>query len=124
MYTELQHARMVDLLKKDGGTIRHEMSSLQADLLHMTVGVSGESGELLDAVKKHVIYQKDLDLENVIEELGDIEFYLQGIRSILNVSRNDTLKHNLDKLLTGKNARYAEGVYSNQQAQDRADKGE
>lgn len=113
---------MVKALKKDGALIKEQISPEQADLLHMAVGVAGEAGELLDAIKKHVIYQKPLDMENVVEELGDLEFYLQGIRSILGIHRTDTLKHNLDKLLTGKNARYAEGVYSNQQAQDRADK--
>ena len=51
----------------------------------MVVGVSGEAGELLDAVKKAVIYRKPLDLENVIEELGDLEFYMEGLRQGLEI---------------------------------------
>lgn len=38
----------------------------------MATGVSGEAGELLDAVKKSVVYKKPLDRENVVEELGDL----------------------------------------------------
>jgi NTP pyrophosphatase (non-canonical NTP hydrolase) len=105
-------------LVKSGTDIIGSLTPTKAHLIHMVVGVSGEAGELLDAIKKHAIYNKELDRENVIEELGDIEFYLEGIRAALNIHRNSTLKHNIKKL--GK--RY--GVsYSDQKAQARADKG-
>lgn len=119
---ELAHAVMVSRLKKDGLLIIQQLDPRKADLWHMATGVSGEAGELLDCVKKNVAYDKPLDLENLTEELGDLEFYLQGLRSITGISREDCLKHNLQKLLTGKNARYAEGIYSDAQAQTRADK--
>lgn len=41
------------------------------DLLHAAVGVGGESGEILLAVLAH-------DHKNLIEELGDARFYMQG----------------------------------------------
>ena len=66
MTTDTKHSQMVSALKKPGEIISEEINGPQADLLHMVVGISGESGELLDAVKKHVIYQKDLDRENLI----------------------------------------------------------
>lgn len=47
----------------------------EAGLLHAAVGVAGECGELLDALKKTWVYNKPLDRENVVEELGDIGFY-------------------------------------------------
>lgn len=110
---------------------------------HMVVGVSGELGELLDAIKKHIIYGKDLDRENVVEELGDIFFYVRGmngfggletyfddfinesieIYNILNfvhVTVDECLEYNINKL----NKRYPSGAYSNEQAQLRADKSE
>ena len=46
-------------------------------LEHASLGLIGECGELADAWKKHIIYGRELDLENVIEELGDLRFYLQ-----------------------------------------------
>jgi NTP pyrophosphatase (non-canonical NTP hydrolase) len=48
----------------------------QADVLHAAMGISTESGELLDAVKKHLIYDEELDLPNVKEELGDLMWYI------------------------------------------------
>ena len=105
-------------LAKDGQDIINDLTPEKADLLHMAVGVSGEAGELLDAVKKAVIYNKEMDLENIIEELGDLEFYMSKIRQIVGVTREEILKQNIDKL----GIRYAKGKYSNDQAQERADK--
>jgi len=44
-------------------------------LLHGAIGISGEAGELLDAVKKHVFYGKPLDVNNVKEEISDVLWY-------------------------------------------------
>ncbi|HAV5365797.1 TPA: nucleotide pyrophosphohydrolase [Acinetobacter baumannii] len=118
MADQIIFSEMVTALVKKGQDILNDMTPEQADLLHMGVGVSGESGELLDAIKKHAIYGKPLDRENVIEELGDLEFYMERIRQIIGVSREETISANMAKL--GK--RYSKGTYSNEQAQARADK--
>lgn len=115
---EVDYGNMVSNLAKDGDDILQSMNGSQAHLLHMGVGVVGEAGELIDAVKKFVIYQKDLDRENVVEELGDLEFYMQGLRDELSITREETLQANADKL--GK--RYSGGTYSDLDAQTRADK--
>lgn len=115
---DAQFAIMVTALAKDGALIKAELTPLDADLLHMGVGVSGEAGELLDAIKKATIYRKELDVENVIEELGDLEFYMERIRQIIGVSREEILKRNVAKL----SKRYSSGKYSNDQAKERADK--
>lgn len=109
---------MVRQLVKPGLQIACEMSDHNAHLIHMVLGISGESGELLDAVKKSVIYNKPLDRENVIEELGDIEFYLEGLRQGLGITREETIGANINKL----GERYEGHQYSDAQAQDRADK--
>jgi len=115
---EMEHSEMVDVLAKDGELIKSEMTARGAHLLHMAVGISGEAGELLDAIKKHVIYNKPLDLQNVIEELGDLEFYMEGLRHALFLSRDETLGQNIAKL----SKRYEGFRYSDQAAQTRADK--
>ena len=113
---------MVKKLLKPGADIMAQMTAEQMHLVHMSMGISGESGEILDAIKKHCVYQKPLDRDNVIEELGDIEFYLQGLRDSLGITREETLIQNYDKLVGGKNARYSDGVYTNEKAIARADK--
>jgi NTP pyrophosphatase (non-canonical NTP hydrolase) len=118
MSDQIEYSDMVRVLAKDGNEIAENMSGEEAHLLHMAVGVSGEAGELIDAVKKAVIYRKPLDRENVIEELGDIEFYLEGLRQGVGVTREETLNANKAKL--GK--RYEGFKYSDNAAQTRADK--
>ena len=41
------------------------------DLMHAALGLSGEAGEFADAIKKHLVYGRELDRENAIEELGE-----------------------------------------------------
>lgn len=112
------HPEMVRTLIKSGEAILASLTPEKADLWHVASCVPGEAGELFDAVKRHVIYEKAIDRENVIEELGDLEFYLERVRQILGISREETLEANIDKL----SERYQGLVYSNQAAQDRADK--
>lgn len=118
MMNEQDYDKMTAALSKSGSAIIKELNPVKADLLHMAVGVAGEAGELLDAVKKATIYNKPLDHENMVEELGDLEFYMSRIRQIIGVTRDEVLEHNYEKL----SKRYSAGKYSNEQAQDRADK--
>ena len=113
----IQYSTFVGTCAKSGELIANSMTPSDAHILHMAVGISGEAGELLDAIKKAVIYKKPLDLTNVIEELGDLEFYLEGLRSYLRVDRQYTIDLNVEKL----RKRYPEG-YSDVMAQVRADK--
>lgn len=114
----VEYAEFVEGLCKSGADIITSLTPDKAHLLHMAVGVSGEAGELLDAIKKHVVYNMPLNLDNVIEELGDIEFYMQGLRNNLELFRSDIIIANRNKL----SIRYSKGTYSDKQAQDREDK--
>jgi NTP pyrophosphatase (non-canonical NTP hydrolase) len=60
-------------------------------LMHCAVGISGEAGELLDAVKKLWVYGKPLELANV-------EWYMQALRSLLCVTREEVIDANIAKL--------------------------
>lgn len=108
---------MVANLAKPGSQIKEQLSANDAHNIHMAIGIAGEAGELLDAIKKKAIYNKPLDRANVIEELGDIEFYMEGLRSALNITRDDVLAANMEKLAR----RYGKN-YSDSAAQERADK--
>tara|TARA_R110000824_G_scaffold265911_1_gene454844 strand:- start:420 stop:809 length:390 start_codon:yes stop_codon:yes gene_type:complete len=114
---EQDYVNMVQRLSKDGGEIVESLSPEGAHLWHMASALCGEAGELFDAIKKHVIYEKDLDMMNVIEELGDLEFYMEGLRSSLQITRGEILARNLLKL----DRRYGP-QFSNAAAQERADK--
>ncbi|WP_299076699.1 nucleoside triphosphate pyrophosphohydrolase family protein [uncultured Paraglaciecola sp.] len=83
---------------KPAETIHDELTTSKVDLLHAVVGLSGESGECLDLVKKHAFNNKPLDNHKLIEEMGDCEFYLAALRNALGVSRQDVINGNVAKL--------------------------
>lgn len=112
LYTDFVAVRM-----KGGEDIHASLTPGKCDLLHGAIGVAGEAGEFLDAVKKHVIYGQPLNLENAIEELGDIEFYLQAVRNSLGIPREFIIQKNVEKL----QKRYPV-QYSDEKAQSRDDK--
>jgi len=115
---DIAHRDMVSDLLKPAGDILSSLNPTKIDVLHSAVGVCTEAGELLDAAKKFVFYGKPLDLANVIEELGDLEFYMQAVRRTVGCTREETLVANMKKLAI----RYKNHLYSDQQAIDRADK--
>ena len=86
--------------------------------LHAALGVCGEAGELADAIKKHVIYEKSLDRDNIIEELGDLRFYMQAVQNLYQIPEQEILQANANKLA----ARYKGLTYSNEAAIAREDK--
>lgn len=92
-------------------------SAEQYHLLHMAIGIAGESVELLEAIFNY-IDGSPLDAANVLEELGDIEFYMEGLRQGISITREDTLNANILKLAE----RYKRFTYSDTAAQQRADK--
>lgn len=96
-----------------------ERGDREKNLEHMVIGICGEAGEIADGIKKNSIYGKPLDRQNIVEELGDLEFYMAGLRQMLNISRFETLAGNVSKL----QARY-KGGYSDAAAIERADKAE
>lgn len=69
---EIVHNEMVTRLAKDGGQILSELSSERCHLWHMATGISGEVAELIVAC-----FNEDLD--NMLEEFGDTEFYMEGM---------------------------------------------
>lgn len=95
-----------------------KMDALKAHVWHMASCIGGEGGELMEGLEGWLFYEEELDRENLIEELGDGEFYPQGIRGALNIKREDVLESNTRKLLK----RYKGGTYSDRAAQERADK--
>ncbi len=87
-------------------------------VLHAALGVCSEAGELGDAIKKHAIYGKPLDRANLVEELGDLRFFMEAVCNMFDISDQEVLQGNANKLAT----RYKGLAYSDVAAIGRADK--
>jgi len=59
-----------------------------------------------------------VDVAHIIEEMGDLRWYYQAMLNTLGLTDEDIQAANTVKLMK----RYPSGVYSNQQAIERADK--
>ena len=84
--------------------------SKQDMLINGVMGLCGESGEAIDLVKKHLHQGHELNKEALIKELGDIAWYLAELASVLDVSLEEVLVRNIEKL----KKRYPEGFDSEQ----------
>jgi NTP pyrophosphatase (non-canonical NTP hydrolase) len=79
-------------------------------LLHAAMGCATEAGELVDAVKKHVFYGKELDTTNLIEELGDQLWYIFVAMDVLGVDFEGVARVNIEKLRKRYGAQFSESA--------------
>lgn len=94
------------------------MATPAEELHHAGTGIAGEGGEVLDLTKKVWVYGKPLDVAKLVEELGDMRFYYQAMLNLLQMTDAEIIAQNMKKL----RVRYADGKYSDAQANARADK--
>lgn len=73
-------------------------------ILHALMGVTTECGELMDQLKKHLIYGKPLDDVNIFEEDGDLRWYLALLEFACGYTADAAQEANINKL----KARYPE----------------
>lgn len=83
---QITHPEMVAALAKPGADIMAGLSPSGADLWHHATGVVTEAGELLAFHSR----------ANMVEELGDFEFYLTGVYLNLGIERIEPTLITLD----------------------------
>ena len=85
-----------DFVRIEGMSQEHNM--MVARLIHATLGLASEVGELADMLKKHIIYKRELDKINVLEESGDLSWYQALGLSAVKMTMEDALEKNIAKL--------------------------
>jgi NTP pyrophosphatase (non-canonical NTP hydrolase) len=81
------------------------------------LGLVGESGEVVDLIKKHVYHGHPLDSDKLLKELGDVLWYVAALATALDVELSEVAAKNIAKLT----ARYPEG-FSSEASMNRVDK--
>ena len=74
-------------------------------LINGLFGLSGESGEFIDMIKKWIFHEKELDEDHAKKELGDVMWYVAMICESFGWSLDEIMQMNIDKL----KKRYPEG---------------
>ena len=67
-------------------------------LLNGVLGLTGESGEVADLVKKNLFQGHELDKEHLAKELGDICWYIAITSESIGYDLETVMKMNIDKL--------------------------
>ncbi len=67
-------------------------------LINGVMGLCGESGEVIDIVKKHLSQGHPLDKEHIAQELGDVAWYLAELATVLGYDLEAILQMNIEKL--------------------------
>ena len=74
-------------------------------LINGVMGLCGESGEVIDVVKKWLAQGHELNREKILAELGDVAWYLAEVAYALDTPLEEVLEGNINKL----KKRYPEG---------------
>lgn len=110
---------------KDFGSFSDRLVALDENganierLLTASVGISAEGGEFMEIVKKMIFQGKPFNDDNkdhLITELGDIMWYVAQACIALDVTLDDVVARNVQKLLK----RYPEGAFDVYFSENRA----
>jgi NTP pyrophosphatase (non-canonical NTP hydrolase) len=80
---------------------------LEPGWVYYVLGIAGETGELVEKVKKH--FRDDYGqmteekLEEIKKEMGDCLWYHARLADVFGINFNDVAKENIKKLLDRKN---------------------
>ena len=72
--------------------------SRQDVLMDSALGLCGESGEVADLLKKHLMQGHPFDREKFAKELGDVAWYLAEAATALGMDLETILQMNIEKL--------------------------
>ena len=72
----------------------------QAGFYATCLGLAGEMGELLGLIKKREFYGKSISKDRIKDESGDLLFYLTGLLIKENLSIEEIMDFNNEKLRT------------------------
>jgi NTP pyrophosphatase (non-canonical NTP hydrolase) len=79
----------------------------EGQMVNAALGMAGEAGEIANKIKKMVFYNMNISSADLMEECGDVMFYMQWLieRINPNLTLEDVMRNNMLKL----NARYPGG---------------
>jgi NTP pyrophosphatase (non-canonical NTP hydrolase) len=74
-------------------------------LANLVIGLNEEAGEVASPIKKHLFHGHELDRYEVIDEMGDVLWYLNNLATTLEIDMREVADRNILKLMN----RYPDG---------------
>ena len=95
--------RLLNLTLSD--TTENGIGEDTGTILNACLGLSGEVGEFNDMIKKWIFHEKELDVDHLEKECGDILWYIALMCNSFGWNMDEVMQMNIDKL----QARYPNG---------------
>lgn len=86
--------RYQEATKRTAGSFENQ----KMELVAWSMGIGGESGEFVDAIKKHAFHGHELNKEAAAKELGDLMFYIAQAAKALGYPLSKIATMNIEKL--------------------------
>jgi len=93
-----------------------EISNKDIMTIWCSLGLAGESGEVVEMVKKGILHQHGIDPEKLKKEIGDVCWYIAGICTVQGFNLGEIMQDNIAKL----EKRYPNG-FSSKDSKKRVD---
>ena len=90
--------------EKSKRTLNNDLTEEQL-ISNMAMGISGEFGEVIDVIKKNLYQGHELEVPNLVEEIGDAMWYVANLCNLCNIDLELVLENNYHKLIQ----RYPDG---------------
>ncbi len=75
-----------------------EHADPKLQIANYVMGLAGESGELIDALKKQLFHGRPASKAHLESEIGDVLWYLSNLARVLNIDLERAAENNLVKL--------------------------
>lgn len=72
--------------------------SIDPDLIHGAIGCGTEAGEIQNVIKKAIFYKRPIKKWDLVEEIGDMFWYLGLLCRTLDISFEEVMEMNIKKL--------------------------
>ena len=86
-------------------TARKANDTPEKRFINFSFGLTGETGEVIDCIKKHLFHGHPLDQEKLKIELGDVLWYIATLATTAGLTLHEIAVTNIEKL----KVRYPEG---------------
>jgi len=68
------------------------------NISNLSMGLAGETGEVVDYLKKVYFHGHEIDKEKMIDELGDVLWYISSLAFVHDIDLEDVAEYNIQKL--------------------------
>ena len=76
----------------------YDLSKEDNQKLYAALGLHGEAGEVTELIKKDLFKYRTISKTHLIEELGDLMWYLTTICTLYDINLADVIDFNLEKI--------------------------